>query len=91
MLLVLGEPPSDPWVQGLAVSKRYRGKNGPSPEPSMPGGNMGCAPKPTVRFVTAVPDGTPGKSRTPVVLNQITLRAFVAATSALNTVPSCMR
>src|SRR5580700_11428501 len=44
-----------------------------------------------VRLVIAVPAGTPGKSRTPVVLNQITLRALVAATSALNTVPSGMR
>jgi hypothetical protein len=44
-----------------------------------------------VRFVTAVPAGTPDKSVTPAVLNQTALRALVAATSALKTVPSGMR
>src|SRR5271166_6164712 len=44
-----------------------------------------------VRLLTAVPAGTPGRSLTPVVLNQTTLRAFEAATSTLKTVPSGMR
>src|SRR5260370_35495678 len=44
-----------------------------------------------VRFVTAVRAGTPDKLATPTALNQTTSRALVAATSALNTVPSGIR
>ena len=35
----------------------------------MPGGNSGCAPKLTVRFVIAVPGGIPGRSAIPAPLN----------------------
>ena len=59
----------------------------------MPGGNNGWAPKPMVRFVTAVPMGTPGKSLAVRCgpLKKITLRDFATATSMLNTVASGIR
>jgi hypothetical protein len=46
-----------------------------------------------VRFVTAVPIGTPFKSVAVLLalLKYTMLRAFVAATSMLNTVESCIR
>src|SRR6266705_3458408 len=39
----------------------------------MPGGKSGCAPKPMVRLVIAVPAGTPGK---PLLVKATTLRAY---------------
>ena len=61
--------------------------------PSIPGGKNGCAPKPIVRFVTAVPIGTPVKSAADraALLKYTMLRALLAATSMLNTVLSAMR
>src|SRR6185369_9294684 len=76
---------------GCATSFKNKLKNGPVPDPSIPGGYIGSAANPIVRFVTAVPAGTGVKSPDPAPLNQITFRAFVTATSALNTVPSCIR
>jgi len=65
-------------------------KNGPGEivESSIPGGKSGCEPKLIVRFVVAVPIGTPFKSAAEraLLLKYTIFRALLAATSILKTV-----
>src|SRR5271154_2974111 len=97
LLFTLAGPACEPCVQGLLVSFRNKLKNGPGLAgggfPPIPGGYSGIAPKLMVRFVTAVPMGTPGKSFVVriALLKYVMLRALDAATSMLKTVASCIR